>query len=125
MKNSVLNTTVKTLLLILAATSAGSSLISPCMAQAPQVSFSQLMIPVAYDKCIPHLTAAFGEKGYAVEQSGDRWSMAIKGSNRAVMICGISEGKSETQLTIFVTGPGNVDDDKNGIQAEMERRFRR
>jgi len=125
MKNPVLNTTFKTLWLILAATTAGSSLVSPCMAEAPPVSFSQIMIPVAYDECIPHLTAAFGEKGYAVEQSGDRWSMAIKGSNRAVMVCGISEGKKETQLTIFVAGPGNIDDDKNGLQAEMQRRFRR
>jgi hypothetical protein len=46
---------------------------------------------------------AFGEYGYAVDQSGDRWATAVKGDNRAVTVCGLGQGRS-TQLTVFVAG---------------------
>jgi len=116
-------TVAKALLLILAGTIAVSSLASPCLAQ-PAISFIQIMIPSSLDKCVPHMTAAFGEVGYAVEQSGDRWATAVKGNTRAAMVCGLGDGKNSTQLTIFVAGP-NPDDDKNRLQVEMQRRFRR
>ena len=64
-----------------------------------------------------------GADGYAVEQSGDRWASAVKGNNRAIMVCGLNQGRS-TQLSIFVAGE-NPEEDKNRLQAEMQRRFRR
>ncbi|MGD0872145.1 MAG: hypothetical protein ABSB88_21565 [Bryobacteraceae bacterium] len=123
MKTMTLNTMAKALLLILVGTLTVSSLASPCFAQAPAVTFSQIMIPAPYDRCTSHITAAFGEYGYAVQQSGDGWALAFKGNHSAVMVCGLMQGRN-TQLTIFVAGP-NPDEEKNRLQAEMQRRFHR
>jgi hypothetical protein len=120
MKIPTLKAVAKALLPILIATLALSSLATPCLAQ-PAVAFSQIMIPVALDRCIPHMTAAYGEFGYAIDQTGDRWVTATKGGNRAVMVCGISQGRS-TQLTIFVAGPDSSND-SDRLQAVMQRRF--
>ena len=124
MKMMMLNTVAKASLLILVGTLTVLSLASPCLAQAPSVTFSQIMIPASSDRCNLHITEAFGERGYAIEQSGDGWALAVKGNSRAIMVCGLGLGRNSTQLTIFVAGP-NPDEDKNYLQAEMQRRFRR
>ena len=122
MKIHPFHAAAKILLLILAIVST----VSPCFAQPPALTFSQIMIPTSYDRCNPHLTAAFGEVGYTVEQSGVGWVMAIKGNNRAVMICGSGDNKENTQLTVVISGPpGKVADDKNRLLAEMQSRSRR
>src|SRR5271157_954429 len=120
MKRPTLNTLAKTLLLIFVATLTISSLASPCFAQ-PAIAFSQIMIPSEYNRCNSHIVAVFGEFGYAVQQSGDGWALAFKGNNSAVMVCGLGQGRN-TQLTIFVAGQ-NPDEDKNRLQAQMQRRF--
>jgi hypothetical protein len=123
MKLMTLNTVAKVLLLILAGTLTISGLASPCFAQSPPVTFSQIMIPSPYNRCNSHITAVFGDFGYAVQQSGDGWGLAVKGANAAIIVCGL-EQNHQTQMTIFVAGP-NSDDEKNRLQAQMQRRFRR
>lgn len=125
MKIATCGNSVKICLILLTVTLAISGLTAPCFAQAPAVTFSQIMIPESFERCGPHLTQAFGEVGYAIEQSGNGWSMAVKARNRAIMVCGNGEGRNSTQLTIFVAGPDNIDEEKNRLQVEMQRRFRR